>query len=46
MPGCILTAGKFPHPVFNVEGEAETDVWRVLHGVRDISARMWEPGKE
>ena len=30
--------GKFPHLVFYVEREAELDVWRVLHGARDIPA--------
>ena len=41
-----LTVGEFPHLVFYVEGVAETDVWRVLHGARDIPAWMREPGNE
>ena len=41
-----LTVGEFPHLVFYVEGVAETDVWRVLHGVRDIPAWMRGPGNE
>ena len=27
---------RFPYLVFYVEREAEVDVWRVLHGARDI----------
>ena len=47
IPGLRFRAvGKFPHLVFYVEGEAETDVWRVLLGARDISAWMREPGEE
>ena len=38
--------GKFPYLVFNVEGEAEVDVWRVLHGARDIPAWMREPRED
>ena len=34
------TVGKFPYLVFYVEQEAEIDVWRVLHGARDIAAWM------
>jgi len=30
--------GKFPYLVFYVEGALEVDVWRVLHGSRDIPA--------
>ena len=41
IPGLrYLTVGKFPHLVFCVEGVAETDVWSVLHGARDIPAWM------
>ena len=40
------TVGKFPNLVFYVDGEADTDIWRVLHGARDISAWMQEPGEE
>ena len=47
IPGLrFRTVGKFPHLVFYVEGEAETDIWRVLHRARDISAWMREPGEE
>ena len=47
IPGLrFRTVGKFPPLVFYVEGEAETDIWRVLHGARDISAWMREPGEE
>ena len=38
-------AGKFPYLVFYVERETEIDVWRVLHGARDIPAWMREPGE-
>ena len=37
IPGLrFRTVGKFPYLVFYVESEAEIDVWRVLHGTRDI----------
>ena len=46
-PACAFrTVGKFPNLVFYVDGEADTDIWRVLHGARDISAWMQEPGEE
>ena len=35
--------GKFPYLIFYVEGESDIDVWRVLHGARDIAAWMREP---
>ena len=38
--------GKFPYLVFHVEGEVEIDVWRVLHGTRDIPAGMQEPQED
>ena len=38
--------GKFPYLVFHVGGEAEVDVWRVLHGARDIPAWMREPRED
>ena len=38
--------GKFPYLVFHVEGEAEIDVWRVLHGTRDIPAGVREPRED
>ena len=34
---------RFPYLVFYVEREAEIDVWRVLHGARDVAAWMREP---
>ena len=47
IPGLrFRTVGRFPHLVFYVEGEADTDIWRVLHGARDNSAWMREPGEE
>ena len=38
--------GEFPYLVFHVEGKAEVDVWRVLHGARDIPAWMREPRED
>ena len=35
--------GTFPYLVFYVRREAEVDVWRVLHGARDIAAWMRRP---
>ena len=35
--------GKFPYLVFYVEREADIDVWRVLHGARDIPTWMRRP---
>ena len=47
IPGLrFRTVGKFPYLVFYVEREAEIDVWRVLHGARDIPAWMREPVEE
>ena len=40
------SAGKFPCLIFYVERETEIDVWRVLHGARDIPAWMREPQEE
>ena len=34
---------KYPHLVFYVERSNHIDVWRVLHGVRDIPAWMQDP---
>lgn len=34
---------NFPHLVFYVERPEHIDVWRVLHGHRDIPAWMQEP---
>ena len=34
---------RYPHLVFYVERPQHIDVWRVLHGQRDIPAWMQEP---
>jgi toxin ParE1/3/4 len=34
---------KYPHLIFYVERSDHVDVWRVLHGQRDIPAWMREP---
>ncbi|MHB1540490.1 MAG: type II toxin-antitoxin system RelE/ParE family toxin [Steroidobacteraceae bacterium] len=34
--------GRFPHVVFYVETKECIDIWRVLHGARDIPAWMQE----
>ena len=45
IPGLrVRSAGKCPYPVFYVERDTSIEVWRVLHGARDIPARMREPG--
>lgn len=36
--------GRFPYLVFYVERQDHVDVWRVLHGRRDIPAWMRDPG--
>lgn len=33
----------FPHPVFYLDRRDHVDVWRVLHGSRDVPAWMREP---
>lgn len=33
----------FPYLVFYIERDDHIDVWRVLHGRRDIASRMQEP---
>ncbi|MYI83230.1 MAG: type II toxin-antitoxin system RelE/ParE family toxin [Chloroflexi bacterium] len=33
----------FPYLIFYVEREADIDVWRVLHGARDVPAWLREP---
>lgn len=44
IPGLrVLPVGKFPYLVFYVDGETNIDVWRVLHGARDVPAWMREP---
>jgi toxin ParE1/3/4 len=34
---------KYPHLVFYVERSDHVDVWRVLHGMRDIPSWMQDP---
>jgi toxin ParE1/3/4 len=34
---------KYPHLIFYVERSDHIDVWRVLHGVRDIPSWMQDP---
>lgn len=34
--------GKYPYIVFYMERDDHVDVWRVLHGKRDISASLHE----
>lgn len=34
---------RFPHLVSDVERESHVEVWRVLHGARDIPAAFAEP---
>ena len=38
--------GRHPYVVFYVETKECIDVWRVLHGARDIPAWMQETGRE
>ncbi|MDE0410025.1 MAG: type II toxin-antitoxin system RelE/ParE family toxin [Alphaproteobacteria bacterium] len=43
IPGLrFQSVGRFPYLVFYVEREADIDVWRVLHGARDIPDWMRE----
>ena len=37
--------GSFPYLVFYMVGRGQADVWRVLHGQRDIPAWMAEDGE-
>ena len=37
------TLARYPYVVFYVEFEDHIDVWRVLHGQRDIPASVGEP---
>jgi toxin ParE1/3/4 len=47
IPGLrFRTVKRFPYLVFYVEREAEVDVWRVLHGARDIPAWMQAPRED
>ncbi|AMY09109.1 Plasmid stabilization system protein [Luteitalea pratensis] len=44
LPGLrCATVRRHPHLVFYVEVEAHVDVWRVLHGERDIPAWLMSP---
>lgn len=36
---------RYPHLAFYVEREDHIDVWRVLHGQRDVPAWLQEPGE-
>ena len=41
IPGLrFLSIDRFPYLIFYMEGKEEIDVWRVLHGARDIPAWM------
>lgn len=45
LPGlCSWTLKRYPHIVFYVERDEHIDVWRVLHGVRDIPAWLRDGG--
>ena len=47
LPGLrFKSVGRFPYLVFYVEREADIDVWRVLHGARDIPYWMGEPHED
>ena len=37
------TLARYPHVVFYVECDDHIDVWRVLHGMRDIPAGLQNP---
>ena len=44
LPGLRSLATKgFPYLVFYIDRDDHIDVWRVLHGRRDIPSRMREP---
>ena len=47
IPGLrFRSVGEFPYLAFYVERETEVEVWRVLHGARDIPAWMQEPRED
>ena len=47
LPGLrVWPLTRHPHLVFYVERPDYVDVWRVLHGQRDIAVWMQEPGDE
>ena len=37
---------RYPYAVFYVERDEHIDVWRVLHGRRDIAASLGDPGDD
>ena len=44
LPGLrVWPLSRYPHLVFYVERADHIDVWRVLHGQRDVPAWMSEP---
>ena len=44
IPGLrFRSTGRFPYLVFYAEGDRTIEIWRVLHGARDIAERMREP---
>jgi toxin ParE1/3/4 len=44
LPGLrVWRLKKYPHLVFYVERSNHIDVWRVLHGMRDIPSSMQDP---
>jgi toxin ParE1/3/4 len=44
LPGLrVWPLKRYPHLVFYIEGTDHIDVWRVLHGERDIPTWMREP---
>lgn len=44
LPGLrSLPVAGFPHLVFYVDGPDHVDVWRVLHGARDIPGWLRDP---
>ncbi len=47
LPGLrVWRLRRFPHLVFYVEGQEEIDVWRILHGQRDIPSWLRLPEAE
>ncbi len=40
------TVEKYPYLVFYVERETEIDVWRILHGARDIAGWLRVPSED
>lgn len=45
LPGLRFRAvSRFPHIVFYVEHDDHIDVWRVLHGERDIAGHLRDRG--